>query len=67
VRGDLRGVEHGDRRGAAAVVLQIQERVADAGGDLVEERRGDLGRSVDQDGDAITSRRASTVGTWRTY
>ena len=26
---------------------------------------GDLGRSVDQDGDGITSRRASTFGTWR--
>ena len=63
---DLGGVQHGDRRRAAAVVLQVQERVADAGGDLVEERRGVLGRSVDQDGDGITSRRASTVGTWRT-
>ena len=66
VRGDLRGVEHGDRRGAAAVVLQVQERITDPGGDLVEERRRVLRRSVDQDGDAITSRRASTVGTWRT-
>ena len=34
--------------------------------DLVEERRGELGRAVDQDGDGITSSRASTVGTWRT-
>ena len=58
---DLGRVEHGDRRGAAAVVLQVQERVADAGGHLVEQRRGDLRRSVDQDGDGITSSRASTV------
>jgi hypothetical protein len=66
VRGDLRRVEDRDGRGPAAFVLEVQERIPDAFGDLVEERRGELGRSVDQDGDAITSSRASTVGTWRT-
>ena len=51
---------------AAPVVLQVQERVADPGWDLVEQRGRDLGRPVDQDGDGITSNRASTSGTWRT-
>jgi hypothetical protein len=60
------GVEHGDRRGAAPVVLEVEERVADAGWDLVEQRGRDLGGAVDQDGDGITSRRVSTSGTWRT-
>ena len=66
VRGDVDGVEHRDRGDAAAVVLQVEERVADPGRDLVEERRRRLGRRVDQDGDGITSSRASTSGTWRT-
>jgi hypothetical protein len=63
---DLERVEDRDRGRAAAVVLQVEERVADPGGDLVEEGRRDVGRPEDQDGDGITSRRASTSGTWRT-
>ena len=34
---DLVGVEHADRRGAAAVVLDVEERVDDPGRDRVEE------------------------------
>ena len=65
VRGHLGGVEHRHGRHAAAVALQVQERVADPRGDLVEERRGNLRRALDQDGDGITSSRASTSGTKR--
>ena len=66
VRRDVDRVEHRDRGDPAAVVLQVEERVADPGRDLVEQRRRGLGRRVDQDGDGITSKRASTSGTWRT-
>ena len=62
---DLVGVEHAHRGGAAAVRLDIEERVDDAGRDLVEEVRRLLGGAVDQNRVAheITSRRSSTTGT----
>ena len=66
----LVGVEHAHRRGAAAAVLEVEERVDDPGRDRVEEVGGAFGGSVDEDRLAQATAGSppvvrSTSGTWR--
>ena len=67
-RAHLVGVEHADGRDPPPARLRVEERVDDPDRDRVEQVGRRVGRAVDQQVTSlvgISSRRASTSGTWR--